>query len=437
MSSQPFASFGLASLLVAVACGTEPPAPGAVTITLDDVPALTTTTGLIVTGHVARSPEVPDMPIVVSLTQGTTVATDTAAAEGTFRFGLTLTANQSTTLTISATDASGSTSAPVSAEVRHDGVPPGVVTLTPGDLADDVTPTLIQALFGEPIVPGTATIALSHQRIPVPGALALSVDSLTLSFTPTAALFGNAIYNVVVSGARDVAGNTAGNSAACFVTGAAQATFADPTSDFFTAVTPPANLVPIDLIGLRLRQTGDHLYGIVRFTTPRSFDVTSPSNTLIIVDLDVDSDGTTGFTTAKDTAFGAVLPNSGTKAEYGIWLLPQASPGDSSAVVQYTQPLGGTITQRIMPNTCGQAVSFMVARSALGNDDGTFRTVLYSDTFFEEGGYADPGPDAGFYAANLPTASATAASAFTVAPLDRVNLRQWRPRIDVLHPRPR
>ena len=406
--------------LALAACGAEPPSPGTLTISLDALAAVVSSTTLVVSGQVQRLPTAADLPIVVSVTLGAVARSDTAAAGGAFSIEIALQPNTQNQVSVSASDPTGSAATPVTVAVRHDDRPPSVTTFTPAHQADLVTPTTITVQFNERIQPGSPQLSVTRQGVPVAGAVQISADSLGLTFTPAAAFPANAIHNVILSEVRDLAGNRTLDVSTCFVTAGATATFADSTNDTFLAGAPGASLVVLDMTQVRFSQTSTHLFGVVRFTTPRTLDPSSPSNVFIVVDMDTDLDGATGFTTVKDTAFGTLLPNSGTRAEYGLWLLPQQGPEDSAIVVQYTGPLDGTISNPFLPSLCGTAVGFVVPRAALGNEDGAFRAVLYSDAFDGSGGYGDPAPDAGFFEAALP--GSPFASPTAVAPGSRRTL---------------
>lgn len=393
-------------ILAAAACGTEPTPPGTLSIQLDAIDPIRTTTSLTVAGTVTREPVAEGVPTVVTLTMGTVVLDDTAAANGRFALSVTLPGNASTTLTLTATDGTGSTGTPYTLAVRHDDQLPAVVSVTPTDGMDQVAPPAIQATFTEPVRPGQVNVRLAHQGTTVPGTLVVAPDSLSVTFTPGAALVANAIHDVTISGILDEAGLAGPTRLSCFVTPGAQATFADGTADAFTAGTPGPGLLPLDLTEVRFAQTTSTLRGLLRFANARSFDDASPANVLAVVDLDLDQDSTTGVVTIKDTSFSGLLPRSGRGADYGIWLIPRGSPTDSSFVVQYTAPFAGVPTFKFVPIACANTIGFEVPRTALNGDDGAFDAVIYSDAFDSGGGYGDPAPDSAAFVVSLPAAVA-------------------------------
>src|SRR5262249_7472670 len=139
----------------------------------------------------------------------------------------------------------------------------------------------------------------------------ISSDSLTLTFAPSGTLSPNAIYRAGFTGVADKAGNAvAATTSACFVTtiaGAAKtATFTDPTGDFYFGGTT-TGLAPPDLIGARFARDADLLSTLLQFTPlsgARTFSSTGANRTGLALDIDIDQDSTTGFTTLKDSLFG-------------------------------------------------------------------------------------------------------------------------------------
>jgi hypothetical protein len=398
-----------AFLAVIVACGSEAVTtePGALTITLNGPPPTLTNAGVLqITGQVTRTPAA-DLPVVVTATGGPNAVSDTATASGAFALSVGLTLNAQNSLSISASDGSGSNVSPVTVSIRHDNQPPQIANMTPAHESDGVTPATVAITFNEPVQSGTASLTVSVQGAVVAGTTELSADSLTLTFAPAAPFPVNAIHAVSTT-ARDQLGNTLGGASRCFVTGGAGiASFQDPANDIFLTGTPPAGLVPVDFLALRLIRTGGVLRGVIRFDAPRSLDAAANNNVLAVVDFDMDQDGGTGFTTFKDTIFvpAGVLPPSGARAEYTIWIIPQQTPADSSFAAQYTAPLDGPITYLFWPDLCGRLVGFAVPESALGGNVSAFYAVGYADAFplVGNGGYLDPAPDTDFYVATLPT----------------------------------
>lgn len=398
-----------------IACGAEPTPPGTLALNVNPLPTVVTTTTLAVSGQVQRLPTAVDVPILVSVTVGTTVHTDTAEVGGAWAFSVTLSPNSSNTITISASDPTGSTAEPVSVSVRHDNQGPTPMGLTPADRSDGVMPATVTAGFSEAVQPSSVHLTVLLQGAAVPGDVVVAADSLSVTFTPATPFLPNAVHAVVLSGMKDEAGNAGLTSSSCFVTGGSQQSFTDATNDTYYAGSPPGNLSPLDLTEVRLAQTATTLLGIVRFSVAHSLSPGAIAPVLVAFDLDTDNDGGTGYTPTKDVAFNTVLPNSGLGVEYGIWLVPRSTPTDSSFVVQYTAVLDGNFVYQFLPGECGLSVGFAVPRSVLGNEDGTFRTVLYSESFVNDtDGYGDPAPDTGYFDVALP--AATALRAIRLAP---------------------
>jgi hypothetical protein len=410
-----------AFLAVIVACGSETMTtePGALTITLNGPPPTLTSTGTLqITGQVTRTPAA-DVPIVVTATGGPNAVSDTATAGGGFAMSVGLTLNALNNLTISASDEAGSTVTPVSLAVRHDALPPQVASMSPTAGADGVTPATIQVVFGEPVRPGSPAFALSLYGVDVPGSAALSTDSLTLTFTPSAALVANAVHLVTVTGARDVVGNTLITGGGCFVTGGTGLTVLPDTGPLYQFGTP-AGLVAPDLQQLRLGRTATTLHGVMQFTLPRSLDPSAANNTSAWIDLDVDQDGGTGFVPYKDFVFAGLLPPSGAASEFLIEM-GTLDNVDGALVAMYTAQdtaagtFQATVTAPLSPSTCGTLLGFAVPFSAIGGDDGALDLTVYVDVFGNGAGIIDPAPDAGVFSASL-TAAAGASAGVPLRP---------------------
>jgi len=397
--------------LVGTVCGTEPLAPGTLSVQVQPVPALTTTSELIVFGTVTREPAVFGLPLVITIATPIATSVDTAAPNGLFHGLASLTPDANTIITVTASDASGSTSTPVTLSVVQDGTPPTVAHWSPANEADLIMPdAVVQVQFAEPIRPSSAHVSLQQNSRPIGGLASLSADSLTMTFVPATPLVPNAIYHVDVSGARDVAGNQADSSSACFVTGGALSTVSDPVNDYFVTATPPApGTVPTDLTGLRfwwyapITMDTTTLRFLIRYTLPRSLDAVSPANTFVALDFDLDQDSTTGVQPIKDLVLGNLLPSSGTGADYGILLIPRASAADSSLTVIWTGPLQGNVIQTFLPDLCGPNIGFTLPRSAIGVPVGPVHLVVYTEVSdVDVHGFSDAGPDSAYYTVPLP-----------------------------------
>jgi len=407
---------GIVALLAA--CGSEAVTtePGALTITLNGPPpTLTNTATLQITGQVTRTPAAA-VGILVTATGAVVGDSDSAAADGSFALTVTLTANAQNTLSITASDQSGSSATPVSIGIRHDGAAPQVTGITPASGSDGVTPATIQVVFGEAVVPGSATFALRVYGVAVPGSAILSPDSLTLTFTPSAPLVSNAIYDLSVAGAADAVGNALVSAGGCFVTGGPGITAFVDTSTVLYQYGSPAGLVAPDLLELRLARTTTTLHGILEFNAPRTLSPTANNNTSVWIDLDVDQDGATGFVPYKDVAFAGFLPSSDAGSEYFIEmgtldavdgaLVAQIMAQDTSA----SPPTWSfTPTDQPTPGSCGSVLGFAVPFAAIGSDDGAFDIAIYIDVFRPDppigSAIIDPAPDAGVFSAAVTAAA--------------------------------
>jgi hypothetical protein len=245
----------------------------------------------------------------------------------------------------------------------------------------------------------------------VTGSAVLSTDSLTLTFTPGAALSANAVHVMSVANVRDVAGNTVNSMGGCFVTGGAGVTVFPDTGPLYAA-GDPTTLTPPDLQELRLARTATSLQGILEFDAPRSLMPEATNNTSIWIDFDTDQDGGTGFVPFKDYVFAGVLTPSGASAEFFIEMGTLLA-GDGAFAAQYTAQdtaaatVEWTGTTAIAPALCGVLLGFSVPFTALGNDDGAFDATVYVDAFDASTGILiDPAPDEGVYSASLTAAAA-------------------------------
>jgi hypothetical protein len=399
-------------LALTAACGSDVTEPGALVITLNGPPpGVSTSTTFPISGQVTRTPSASDQTIVVTAAGGAGVATDTAAADGSFAFNVTLIANNVSNLSISASDQSGSSATPVTLTVRHDAIPPAMASMTPASGADGATPATIQIAFTEPVVPSSLTASLASYGTAVTGSATLSADSLTLTFTPNGALTANAVHVMSVANARDPAGNSALSMGGCFVTGGAAITVFPDTGPLYVAGNP-TGLVPPDLSELRLARTATSLLGIMKFDAPRSLTPDASNNTSVWIDLDTDQDGGTGFIPFKDIVFAGLLAPSGASAEFFIEMGTLAA-GEGAFAAQYTAQDTAAATVEwtgataIAPAACGLLLGFSVPFSALGSDDGVFDATVYVDSFDASTGIlVDPAPDEGVYSASLPAAAA-------------------------------
>jgi hypothetical protein len=125
-----------------------------------------------------------------------------------------------------------------------DTVAPGLVAVSPADGATNVPVNArVRAFFSEPIDPTAASVLLTPA---IAGALAISTDRLSLTFTPSGNLAASTTYTVQISGVRDSSGNPMAAATSSFSTSAsATADTSAPTVVSFSPTTGATN-VPVD-----------------------------------------------------------------------------------------------------------------------------------------------------------------------------------------------
>jgi hypothetical protein len=138
-----------------------------------------------------------------------------------------------------------------------DTTPPTVTTRSPAAGATGVaTTTVVKATFSEPVQPSTVSMTVTGPgNTPVSGSAGYDSGSQTETFTPAAALSANTAYNVTVSGAKDLAGNTMSPDAWAFTTAAPSSC---PCSLWASSATPvnPSEADPA-AVELGVRFTSD------------------------------------------------------------------------------------------------------------------------------------------------------------------------------------
>ena len=121
-----------------------------------------------------------------------------------------------------------------------DTTPPFVSTINPdrgaSNIAVNTAPTVTynEALLAASV--STSTVQLYQGSSPVVGAVTLSADNLTATFTPSSNLSGNTIYNLRASGVQDTAGNK--QTTASGYSGAFTTATLDVTPPFVSSGTP-------------------------------------------------------------------------------------------------------------------------------------------------------------------------------------------------------
>jgi hypothetical protein len=422
----------LAVLLGAGALLTACSEPGSLMIVLGEVPRVTASTTVAIPGVVTRVPA-KETEIVVTATGGSAPATDTVSADGTFAVSVLLTRNTEATITLTAEDGTGAVSPPVTVTVRQDLQRPQITTFTPTGADVSTTPT-VEVTFNEPVkLSGPSGVQLLSRGSPVPASALLSSDSLTVTLSLGRLLSRNSAYVLSFPGVTDLAGNGPDESAsaACFVTvnsAPASVNQPDSTDDLWQLGTP-VDPSPSDIDQLRLSLESDTLFGVMRFTTARSFGSDTVSNNVwVYLDIDLDQDSTTGFLSNKDLAFGPDL-SSGLGVEGAIWVDTFSSFGGSAVAGAWADSSSINVADTFVPDVCGPYVGFAVPFAALGSDDGNFDYVLVAgNTNKTSSGdvyLADPMPEsghnsvafAGLFASGVPRTAATESRTRTAVPV--------------------
>ena len=421
------------SLAFLLGCGTEP--PGTRTLTVEDLPKFSLSSSIVVRGTIARQPA-SDTPIIVTIAGGTTTVSDTVDTN--FNFTVQLKLNQENQLSIAAFDLKGSVSNAIVVSVFHDDTGPPIVSSIPVDKQKGVSlTTAIEVRYGEPLVQRnpSASFTLKQNSRPVPGTATLSGDKTLFTFQPDQPLEPASIYEMVVSGFDDEAGNPAGGGRnACFITTfdpAQTVVTQDTSSSIFQSVPPPEVVSRIDLVGATLARWGPTLYGIFEFASERSLTGQS-SRGSIFIDIDLDNNPTTGFQSFKDFQFEQSFPelNTGLGVEMMISLDAHVV-ADSGFVGVNTANVTWDVIDSFLPGVCGRFFGFHTTTIFGGSiqDDGNF---AYAYTAFavqdsaatgSTGVFADPVPMAGSFVADLIDPGMSALRA-TPLPANRV----WPPR---------
>ncbi len=416
---------------IVAGCSSEP--SGVLTITLTALPEFTPDTSIQVSGTITRTPP-SETAFVVTIAGGVETVTDTVA--GSFDATVILRDNQENQLAITAFDGTGAVAAPVIAVIAHDDTGPQVATSVPADRQMNVSlTTAIQLRFAEPLVQtGTSgSFTLTQNSRPVPGTPTLSGDQTFFTFQPDQPLQPHSIYEMVLAGFTDAAGNPTGQDRnVCFITtseGLATSVSTDTSDTFFTSSTNPRDLIPPNMVGASLARAGNTLYGLFEFARERSLtgDETKVS---VFVDIDLDSDPTTGFPGFKDfqlsnADFSQFRTGLGTELVVSL-------DADVVATTGFVGVAIDTVTwdeiDIFLPGVCGQFFGFHTT-TIFGTplqDDGRFN-YAYSAFAIEDTAatntavFLDPVPLAGHLIADLsnpgpPALQPLAAPSATIRP---------------------
>ena len=397
-------------IALSLSCGTEP--SGTLTLTVEPLPEFALATSLAVRGSISRDPA-SETSTIVTIAGASETVSDTV--KGSFTFTVQLKPNQENQLSVMAFDGTGSIADAVVVSVFHDDTGPLIVNSIPTNKQADVSlTTAIEVRYGEPLVQTSpsASFTLKQNSRLVPGTAALSVDKTLFTFQPAQQLEPASIYEMVITGFTDKAGNPAGaGSNTCFITtlaGLSTAVTADTAVGVYSGGTPQI-IEPVDMVGATLARSGSTLYGLFEFQQERSL-LDPAKRAGVFLDLDLDNNPATGFRTFKDVLFDTNFPelNSGLRAE-AIVSLDAHVIADSGFVGVPTSNDGEwDPIDTFLPGVCGRFFGFHTT-AIFGDsiqDDGNFAYVYMGLAIDEDttgGLYGDPVPVSGSFFADLST----------------------------------
>ena len=397
---------------LSLSCGTEP--SGTLTLTVEALPQFILTATVDVRGTVSRDPA-SDTPVIVTIAGASETVSDTV--DGQFSLTVQLKRNQENQLSVMAFDGTGSIADAVVVPVFHDDTGPLIVSSTPFNKQSGVALTTgIELRYGEPLVMTSpnASFTLKQNSRQVPGTPTLSADQTLFTFQPDQLLEPASIYEMVVTGFTDEAGNPAGGGGnACFITTVSglQTAVTTDTSNIFFSGGEPEVLDTVNVLGATLARSGATLYGLFEFQEERSL-LDRVTRASVFVDLDLDNNPTTGFQAFKDFQFDLNFPelNTGLGAEAFISLDAHII-ADSGFVGVNTDDVVWDVIDSFLPGVCGKFFGFHTT-AIFGDsiqDDGIFAYAYtgfaLEDTAASETSpvYADPVPMSGSFLADLTT----------------------------------
>lgn len=411
-------SWFVIGLWVAAACGTEP--SGVLTITLIDLPEFTKERTITVAGTVSRTP-VSDTPIVVAVAGGQQTVSDTV--QGSFSFEIGIRANAETQLAVTASDGTGTISDPLIVVIFHDDTGPQVATSVPTNEGTNVPlNTAIAIRFGEPLVQTgpDASFTLKQNSRAVPGTATLSGDNTFVTFEPDQILEPFSIYEMVIQGFTDLAGNAVGDGRNfCFITtseGLDPHVTADTSNLGFGGGPTADRLTAPDLVGGSLARSGSTLYGLFEFAQRRTLrgDTDKAS---VFIDIDLDQDRNTGFKGFKDFVFDTNFPelNTGMGADVVIALDAHGVTSDSAGVASDSAFVGVNDGDAswveidfFLPGVCGRFFGFhttAIFGDSIQNNGRfsyAYMAIAIEDPDADETAFfLDPVPLEGHFQANL------------------------------------
>ena len=400
------------SLAFLLGCGTE---PGILMLTVEDLPKFSLSSSIVVRGTVTREPP-SDTPLILTIAGANATVSDTVDTN--FNVTVQLKLNQENQLSITAFDGTGSVANAIVVSVFHDDTGPPIVSSIPLNKQNGVAlTTAIEVRYGEPLVQSdpSASFTLKHNSRPVPGTATLSGDKTLFTFQPDQPLEPASIYEMVVVGFDDEAGNPAGGGKhACFITtlSGLQTAVTTDTSTIFFFAGDTSVVDNVNMMGGTLARSGSTLYGLFEFEKERA--LTDPvRRASVFVDIDLDNNPTTGFQGLKDFILSDSFPqyNTGLGAEVIISLDAHILADSGFVGVNVSDgEWSDTSLDTFLPGVCGRFFGFHTT-AIFGDsiqDDGNF---AYAYTGFAQqdtttapsGAVFDPVPLAGSFVADLTT----------------------------------
>ncbi len=245
-----------------------------------------------------------------------------------------------------------------------DTTPPSVLSVSPAAsatgvaLASDVVVT-----FSEPIAPATVTstsVRLRLGTVDVPVTLSLENNNRTVRLNPTASLGNNGAYVLTVTGAiTDPTSNALSGApvTVIFTTVTASAMVADGTGDTFGA-----NPFQPDVTTFSAQQGS--ITVVIQFSAAIARASANAANSVGgYLDIDADQNAATGFLPRTD-AFRPDAGSTGMGMEFFVDLFDNLD--GTFSVVDENFALVGVVT----PTFGATSITFTIAQSLLGNDDG-------------------------------------------------------------------
>jgi hypothetical protein len=151
-------------------------------------------------------------------------------------------------------------------------------------------------------------------------------------------------------------------------------------------------------------RSGVRLYGLMEFATPRTFSNSGKTNASALIDIDLDQNPATGFTSVYDYLLRNIPElDSHLGAELLVGIEPREDFGDSAYVGVLTSDSTSFVVADLFGvGVCGTYFGFNTD-SIIGafGDDGNFDFTVLAIASSGPGAYADAAPESGFFQATL------------------------------------